>query len=312
MDSERRRRLAMLLYAAGYSRGKYHRDVLHLATEQNNTWALDAILFDVDPETGQRSPRVNEENLGLVKRLSARSRQPEIRLICAKCALAVQRPSLAEQICQELMTQRYKSPDSDRSTPDDHALVRARQNAMHFMFYDIRNERAFKLIFDLATLPLLEAKCMPPRVPPHGREQVAFKERGQGPIPPMAAVRENGTWVAFSSTVRGSMDVREAQSLVHLVETWVERKVIGSGDDWRLTAKESLYVNGEPNYLLLVGYEMYERHDGRWLRWGGRWGLFTLDEGDRQPKLAALLDQHGQPMPRPTKHEAVAPPKDIE
>jgi len=313
--SERRRKLAMLLYAAGYSRAKYHQDVLYLATERDNTWALEAIFFDVGPETGLRIPRVTQENLDLMEKLSAGSCHPEIRLVCAKYALAVQRSALAEQICQELMAQSYTAPDSDVWWAQaDSALTRARQNAMYLMFYEIRNERAFKQIFDLAKLPALGRRCMPPPGRPHRGEGAPPGERSPRTIPPRAIVKADGTWAAFSSFPRGRMDVETAQSLISGVAEvwWAGKKLISSGEEWRLTAEQSLYVAGDPSYSLLIDYEMHERAEDGWVRWGGRFGLFTHDEVNRPPKLVALLDQHGQPLPRPVKHDTTAPPKGVE
>ena len=148
------------LYKSGESRSKYRPLLKRIVTEDGDFVALHMLLFDTDKKTGSPIPVQTRENRVLVKALLNRNSPPDIRFTCAEYAAATGDPGLAEDICIELLSRRYKgldNPDAP-SPPEDSLLCRARVAALRLMFYELRTERAFKFIYDRSRIAWTETE----------------------------------------------------------------------------------------------------------------------------------------------------------
>lgn len=185
---------ARALCAAGVSREKYRAGLQRLAVGKADDVALTALFFDIDRQTGEDRPVRGPENLALMRKLADPKSDPEVRLVCARYSAAIGDKALAEAICTQLLSAQYKSlNDPEGETPDeDLALGRAKSLAMILMFYRLRNERAFRAIYDLSRLPEIEQEMV---------------ESGQAPSDWIPTYRDPGV----------KLDVDQAQGLVDQV-----------------------------------------------------------------------------------------------
>jgi hypothetical protein len=184
-----------LLYRSGRSRDKF-RDILEKkAVEEDNLSALDVLFFDIDKNNGQSKVVQTDENTALAKKLSTDGYSPEIRATCAYYAAAIKDYTLAESICNALLSKRYKGLDNVDATPpeEDYGLFRARDAAMRLLFYTVRTESAFKTIYDISEKLYTEKK-----------------ENAGKPI---------DSWVSFGFYPAGRMEVNSARSLIDEVES---------------------------------------------------------------------------------------------
>jgi hypothetical protein len=178
------------LYRAGLAREECRPLLTEIAERDSDVKALHALLFDSDPETGRPVPVISLSNLMLAKKLSAKEFSPEVRVVCASYAAALRDYDLAQSVCKDLLSQRYKGFDEPKAPPpaEDRPLFRARNTALYLMFYQLKNERMFKLIYYRSLELQKEQNDHPGKAP--------------------------GTWGGFSASVTGQAEVNIAQSLV--------------------------------------------------------------------------------------------------
>ena len=191
-DSALWRACVRTLYRAGVSRETYGPILRRLALEHDGVAALEALLFDIDTDSGELKKVVTKENLELLDSLSDEERPPGIRVTCAHYALELRDYRLAHRICTDLLGRRYKGEgtSSRRTLPEDFPLARARHAAMVLMFSGFRNRAGFKAVYD------------------HSQIETTELIQHQGDIGGSTG------WVSFTSYIAGYMEVQKARSLI--------------------------------------------------------------------------------------------------
>ncbi len=196
-----------ILYSKGKLRNKYHPTVHSLAVEGQDVSALELLLFTRDAHTGRLKPRITLENLVLLKELSREKYKPGIRVTCAHYTLKIRDYDLSQAICKDLMGQKYKGMQNVDAEPpeEDMVLFAARTAAMTLIFYGLKNERMFQLLYRRATIEDREPTS-PMGVPP-------------SPDTPK--------WISFTTYVYGRLEVKEAKAFMQMVMKWNRQ---GKGD----------------------------------------------------------------------------------
>jgi len=203
---EKAKRYALLsLYKSGMRKDEYRTVLTNWAEEKGDVQALDALLFTCSPDTGGVLPIISPDNLGLMKRLATVDHAPEIRVTCASYACEIRDYDLAQTVCEELLLEPFRGMANTNAAPpdEDYPLARARLLALELMFYGLRNERMFRLIYDRARIVHSELRDHPPAPP---------AETGS------ALADGVDKWVSFGSYVLGRMEVNHARSLLSIVE----------------------------------------------------------------------------------------------
>ena len=205
------------LYRAGASRDKHRSALVRMVTDDSDVRALEALFFDVEKQTGRSLRVVTQENLLLLRKLVEGQSHPEVRLTCASYAAAIRDYDLAQAICIDLLSRPYKGWQNTNARPpeEDYPLARARQRAMFLMFYRLRNERMFRLIYDRSRVVHREqAKLARLMI-----DQQAEKLRGRKPTrTDEVRATSDSAWLRFDSFRLGRMEVDFAQSLISEVE----------------------------------------------------------------------------------------------
>jgi hypothetical protein len=186
---------SFILYRVEALKEKYRPTLERLAREQANDTALDLLFFERDRQTGQRRVVITPENDALMRDLAA-SPHPGIRVVCADFAAETGNLPLAESVCAELLSTPYQGLANPNATPsqEDRILARARERAMSILFAKVRNEGAFRLVFDISALP---------------QSQFASKEED---------TRGHKTWVRADAYVLMRMEIEQARSLMRSLE----------------------------------------------------------------------------------------------
>lgn len=184
------------LRRAGVSRKSYGRLLRKMADKDNDVQALEEVFFDVNLQTGQLQKVVTHENIVLLKKLAAKDRPPGIRVTCAHFAAKIRDYDLAQSVCLDLLSRPYKGLEQRVSggLPEDRPLAYARRRAMVLMFWELRNEKSFKTIYDRSRISNSEM-----------REHVGDLDGKTG-------------WVSFTSYLLAEMEVSHARSLVATVD----------------------------------------------------------------------------------------------
>ena len=206
-DSDVWRKCMMILFTKGNLRQRYHSIVRRWAMEGQNTWPLSALFFRVDARTGRLTPIVTLENLAMAKEFSKAKYKPGIRVLCARFAVRVHDYDTGQYVCEDLLDQKYKGNTDAGPPEEDNYLSYARHAAMVLMFYGIRNERAFRVVYNRARIVTHEP------IPPSGH----LADRGGHEEQPktLKFVQEK-----FGAYVLGRMEVRQARSLIDRVRQW--------------------------------------------------------------------------------------------
>ena len=204
------RACVVLLYSKGNLRKKYHSIIRRFATEQQDVGSLFLMFSRMDVDTGKWVPHVTTENLALVKEMAKKKYKPGIRITCAHYALKIRDYNLSQAICKDLMTQKYKGMQNVDAKPpeEDHYLSYARDAAMILMFYGIKNERMFRLLYDRATIIDREWRVS---LSAMMKKQKADPEHAQAYEP---------KWVSFGAYILGRLEVEAAKTLIEQVDKW--------------------------------------------------------------------------------------------
>jgi hypothetical protein len=186
---------SFILYRVEALKQKYRPTLERLAREKANDAALDLLFFERDRQTGQRRVVITPENDALMRDLAA-SPHPEIRVVCADFAAETGNLPLAESVCAELLSTPYRGLTDRVATPsqEDRILARARERAMSILFAKVRNEGAFRLVFDISALP---------------QSQFASREED---------TRGHKAWVRADAYVLMRMETEQARSLMRSLE----------------------------------------------------------------------------------------------
>jgi hypothetical protein len=166
-----------------------------MAAENADDTALNTLFFNIDKQTGLPQVVNSSENIALMNKLVKHS-NPGIRVACANYAAEIGDLKLAERICAELLSTRFKGLDNVDGPvpPEDRPLAGARGQALDVMFFKIQNERAFKTIYDLSRLPW---------------SQIPLREEDDRP---------NKTWVCADAYVLARMEIDHAEGLIGLLK----------------------------------------------------------------------------------------------
>ncbi len=151
-DSDVWRKCMMILFTKGNLRQRYHSIVRRWAMEGQNTWPLSALFFRVDARTGRLTPIVTLENLAMAKEFSKAKYKPGIRVTCAHYGVRVHDYDTGQHVCEDLLDQKYKGNPDTSPPEEDRYLTYARDAGMVLMFYGIRNERAFRVVYNRARI----------------------------------------------------------------------------------------------------------------------------------------------------------------
>jgi hypothetical protein len=143
-----------VLYRAGVSKSAY-RPMLEKWAEAGKVSAARALLFRLDPDTGEPEAVPSPENRALLKKLSVPVASPEIRAACANYAAESGDRSLAERICTEILSLPYRGhgdgDDLDAvSRAADGELHRGRVEALSVLFFKVQTPSAYRQVYDLA------------------------------------------------------------------------------------------------------------------------------------------------------------------
>jgi len=204
------RRCISLLYSRGGGRKEYGLVVRNLAVEQQDAGALSSMFFTINVHTGSLEPIVTTENLALAKELAQAKHSPAIRVTCAHYALKIRDYDLAQDVCERLLTQTYRWMDKPDAPPleEDRRLSYARRAAMTLMFYGIKNERMFRLLYDRATII--------DREPIVSIGDIVAKQKAD----PANAQAYEPKWVSFNASAIGQREVDGAKRLIRQVCRW--------------------------------------------------------------------------------------------
>jgi len=167
---------ALTLYKLGVSRDTYRSDLLKVVDDKTNDTLdmadmLHSVLFDIGTSTYDEKPVVTPENNQLMRKYASKTYSPRRRVICADYAAQTGEPSLATEICGDILMQRYKAqPDDDVSDyPDsDYHLLDAKTEAFWILLYKVKTKEAFKLVYDRAYL-FINQNRFPDSVPANMR-----------------------------------------------------------------------------------------------------------------------------------------------
>lgn len=206
-DSDVWRKCMMMLFTKGNLRQRYHSTVRRWAMKGQNTWPLSGLFFRVDARTGRSMPIVTLENLAMAKEFSKAKYKPEIRVTCARFAVRVHDYDTGQYVCEDILDQKYKGNPDTRPPEEDNYLSYARDAAMVLMFYGIRNERAFRVVYNRARIVTHEPIPRSPHLGDRGGDEEQPKT--------LKFVEEN-----FGAYVLGRMEVRQAESLIDRVREW--------------------------------------------------------------------------------------------
>jgi hypothetical protein len=189
-----------LLYGSGDRREEYRAALVRMASKEGTAQALSFLFFRMNPRSGEEIVMHDRGNDGVLSTLAHDKGRPEIVAMCAKYAFATGNPTLAQELCEELLSMRYRAQDVPRrakqSEEDDDwdgQLARARQEALSLLFSDIRTDGAFKLVYDLSQADKVEAEAAV-----------------EGKLP-------KGTRPA-AATAACRLDIQNAQSLIEWLE----------------------------------------------------------------------------------------------
>lgn len=177
-----------MLYEMG-DHGHGCRDLLESIASSGDADALETLLFSADALTGESRPIKTQQNEMLVSKLSAEGAPPEIRVVCARYDLATGKRQQAEEICSDVVSQSYRWLDDPNvgdpglSPPaEDDQLYRAKVAALDLLFYDIRNQHAFGLVYRKSRQAWTETEH-PEQIKghklvfsPHGRLEIQYAE----------------------------------------------------------------------------------------------------------------------------------------
>jgi len=191
-NSRDRQTAISMLYRAGIARSKY-RPALEQPSQAGDVKALKTLLFEIDKDTGQHIAVRTPENISLMRKLADSKSPPEIRAVCARYAVETGERTLAEAICRDLLSTRFRCFDdvSRRHHYDtDDELGRARDYILFLMFYKLRGEWSFEHIYDLSRIAELEYQ--------YGEKL----PKG---------------WISYRLVPIGDMEVSLAQSLIGMV-----------------------------------------------------------------------------------------------
>ena len=150
------RLIIQTLYAAGVDT-LTSRPLLATLALSSNYGALGLLFFTYDRSTGERLPKINRQNLRLLKHFTTKpqSTDPEVMEVCAEYAVAVQQDTLAKAICTRLLLEKYHSlahPYTNHyaDIPADDSLGRARSRVMDLIFYSLPDKHLFRLLYDIS------------------------------------------------------------------------------------------------------------------------------------------------------------------
>lgn len=189
------RQCVLILYAAGVTRDMYRPALVKMASIDDDLRALETLFFDVDMKTGELVPVITLENLTLMKELSATERAPGIRVCCAHYAVRLNDHSLAETVCSDLLNKLYKGQERRvrAHLMEDMPLVRARHAALCLLFYGLRNEAGFGIVYERSQIRSL-------------------------PVSSTGASPKGGDNIPFDSYVCAEMEQKYARSLIGEIE----------------------------------------------------------------------------------------------
>lgn len=160
LDSKDQQWAALILHKAGIEKDKCRRVLERAVQQHDNVMALEGLYFETDKETGINKPVMSDENTSLMNKLLKTSSSFDIKVTCADYAAEIGNKTLAEDLCCELLSTRYKAlskpPSNERPLDEDLALGRAKKIAMYVLFYKVKSEKGFKQIYDLSRLPQTE------------------------------------------------------------------------------------------------------------------------------------------------------------
>lgn len=208
-DGDLSRLIERLLYRNGQI--AYKDALIDQIENKGNAAALEAILFVRNLKTGVPEPIINADNLGLVKQYADTKYSPGVRATCAHYALTVRDYSLSLRVSKELLAQEYvgmKNVDAWPPPKEDSELGRAREAIMLLLFYGHKNEEAFRLVYDRATIEDRERTRVSP---------IEARPRVKGSFPRAARTPPGDKWVMFTSYVHGQSEVSAAMTLISAI-----------------------------------------------------------------------------------------------
>ncbi len=200
---------AELLFKANADREKYKGRLTTLA-EQGNATALQLLLFGIDEETGEKTPVISPENFLLMRRITAKSLASNIvfyasKLVCAQYALLLRDYSLAQAICDEIYNLNYVSQDDSESETDsdkDMLVFDAKRKSLEFLFYEVKNEKALKTVYDRSRIVQIES------------------ELHEAVLPQGLASMTAQNWMSYSAYPTGRLEIDFAQTLIASVQNF--------------------------------------------------------------------------------------------